>query len=41
MHYEQGYNAVWERLIPWRDSLSGTKREAADQLLGYMLNGAR
>jgi hypothetical protein len=36
LFYEQGYQAVWERLWPWRSTLSGSKREAADGLLGYI-----
>ena len=36
LFYEQGYNAVWERLIPWRATLRGAKREAADGLLNYI-----
>lgn len=36
LFYEQGYNAVWERLIPWRATLRGGKREAADALLNYV-----
>jgi hypothetical protein len=36
LFYEQGYDAVWERLIPWRGSLRGAKRSAADQLIGYI-----
>lgn len=36
LFYEQGYNAVWERLIPWRAALRGGKREAADTLLNYV-----
>jgi hypothetical protein len=36
LFYEQGYIAVWERLIPWRAALRGGKREAADTLLNYV-----
>lgn len=36
LFYEQGYNAVWERLVPWRAALRGAKREAADGLLNYI-----
>lgn len=36
LFYEHGYNAVWERLVPWRAALSGGKREAADALLHYI-----
>jgi hypothetical protein len=36
LFYEQGYDAVWERLVPWRGSLRGAKREAADRLMGYV-----
>ena len=36
LFYEQGYNAVWERLLPWRAELRGGKREAADTLLNYI-----
>ena len=34
--YEQGYEPVWERLLPWRSSLRGTKRQEADRRLGYI-----
>ena len=37
MFYEQGYDAVWERLVPWRGSLRGAKRDAADRLMGYVV----
>lgn len=36
LFYKQGYDATWERLVAWRHSLEGAKREAADQLLGYV-----
>jgi hypothetical protein len=36
LFYEHGYNAVWDRLIPWRAALRGGKREAADTLLNYI-----
>jgi hypothetical protein len=32
-----GYEATWEKLVPWRTTLRGpTKRRAADSLLGYV-----
>jgi protein-disulfide isomerase-like protein with CxxC motif len=34
--YEQGYDAVWEKLIAWRAALRGTKRQAADRLIQYV-----
>jgi hypothetical protein len=36
LFYEQGYNAVWERLVLWRTALRGSKREASDGLMGYI-----
>jgi hypothetical protein len=36
LFYEQGYHAVWERLVPWRTTLRGSKRDAADGLMGYI-----
>lgn len=36
LFYEQGYNTVWERLVPWRSALRGSKRDAADGLMGYI-----
>jgi hypothetical protein len=36
LFYEQGYDAVWERLVPWRVALRGNKRDAADGLIGYI-----
>lgn len=36
LFYEQGYNAVWERLVTWRATLRGGKRTAADGLMGYI-----
>jgi len=36
LFYKEGYDAVWERLVPWRTSLRGSKRKAADGLLGYI-----
>jgi uncharacterized protein UPF0236 len=36
LFYEQGYDTAWERLIEWRSSLRGGKREAADRLLNYV-----
>jgi hypothetical protein len=33
---EQGYHAVWERLVPWRAALRRSKRDAADGLMGYI-----
>jgi hypothetical protein len=36
LFYEQGYNAVWERLVAWRTTLRGGKRDAADGLMGYI-----
>ena len=36
LFYEQGYDAVWERLVPWRTALRGSKRTAADALMGYI-----
>ena len=33
----EGYDAVWERLLPWRAALrSRAKRQAADGLLHYV-----
>jgi hypothetical protein len=37
LYYEDGYDAVWERLVSWRGSLRGEKRAAADRLMGYVL----
>lgn len=34
--YEQGYAAAWDRLVAWRTELRGSKRAAADALMGYM-----
>lgn len=34
--YERGYSAAWDRLVAWRATLSGSKRDAADALMGYM-----
>lgn len=36
LFYEQGYDPAWERLLPWRSSLRGAKRQEADRLLGYI-----
>jgi hypothetical protein len=36
LFYEQGYHAVWERLLSWRTALRGGKRTAADTLLNYV-----
>lgn len=36
LFYESGYNAAWEHLVSWRTTLRGSKREAADRLLGYV-----
>lgn len=36
LFYEQGYDAVWERLVSWRTALRGSKRAAADALMGYI-----
>jgi hypothetical protein len=36
LFYEQGYDAVWERLIPWRAGLRRAKRAAAETLLNYI-----
>ena len=32
----EGYEAFWERLVPWRTMWRGRKREAADRLLHYV-----
>lgn len=37
LFYEQGYEAVWERLTAWRSTLRGDKRREADRLLGYVV----
>ena len=34
--YERGYSAAWNRLVAWRVTLRGGKRDAADALMGYM-----
>ena len=31
-----GYDSAWEVLLPWRTSLRGSKRQAADTLLNYV-----
>jgi hypothetical protein len=36
LFYESGYKAAWEHLLSWRTTLRGSKREAADRLLGYV-----
>ena len=36
LFYERGYDAAWESLLAWRSTLRGSKREAADRLLGYV-----
>lgn len=36
LFYEQGYHAAWERVVSWRTSLRGSKRDAADALMGYI-----
>jgi hypothetical protein len=36
LFYEHGYDAVWEKLVPWRTVLRGGKRAAADGLMGYI-----
>lgn len=36
LFYEHGYDAAWDRLVTWRSSLRGSKRKAADRLLGYV-----
>jgi len=36
LFYERGYDAAWDRLVTWRSSLRGSKRKAADRLLGYV-----
>lgn len=36
LFYEQGYQAAWERLVPWRAALRSNKRQAADTLIGYV-----
>ena len=33
---EEGYNAAWEQLVPWRASLRGAKRKSANRLMQYM-----
>jgi hypothetical protein len=32
----EGYHAAWDRLLAWRSTLRGTKREAADRLMQYV-----
>jgi hypothetical protein len=32
----EGYDAAWERLVPWRGKLRGRKRAAADALMHYV-----
>jgi hypothetical protein len=36
LFHEHGYEAAWDRLVAWRSTLRGGKREAADRLLGYV-----
>jgi hypothetical protein len=36
LFYERGYEAAWEYLVAWRSKLRGSKRQAADRLLGYV-----
>ena len=36
LFYEQGYDAVWQRLLPWRAALRRSKRAAAETLLNYI-----
>jgi hypothetical protein len=36
LFYEQGYDAVWQRLLPWRAGLRREKRAAAEALLNYI-----
>jgi hypothetical protein len=36
LFYEQGYDAVWERLVAWRNGLRRAKRSAAESLLNYV-----
>lgn len=36
LFYERGYEAAWDRLMTWRSTLRGGKRDAADRLLGYV-----
>jgi hypothetical protein len=32
----EGYDAGWDKLVAWRTSLRGAKRQAADSLMGYV-----
>jgi ribosome-associated translation inhibitor RaiA len=36
LFYERGYDVAWDRLVAWRSTLRGGKREAADRLLSYV-----
>jgi hypothetical protein len=36
LFHERGYEAAWEYLVAWRSKLRGSKRQAADRLLGYV-----
>ncbi len=36
LFYERGYDTTWEALLTWRSALRGSKRKAADRLLGYI-----
>jgi hypothetical protein len=36
LFHERGYDAAGEHLVAWRSTLQGSKREAAERLLGYV-----
>lgn len=36
LFYEHGYTPAFEHLVAWRATLRGSKREAADRLIGYV-----